>query len=164
MKNRHFLKLTDQPIINNYFFYKMIMSSFVIVRNFHCFLNLSVALHTGCSSFFTASVVVASALGRPATIEKKPLTLKSIHSTSIFTLEEHQVGPLMRASPPTKVDQVRISASTSYVVCYTAVFSVVTHARLGEERCVSTLKTAVQQTTPYVPGGFSFGTLVISSL
>ena len=36
----------------------------------------------------------------------------------------------MRASPPTNVDQVRISASTSYVVCYTAVFSVVTHALL----------------------------------
>ena len=101
LKKRHFLKLTDQPIINN----KMIMRSFFCnVRKFRGFLNLSVALHTTGSSFFTASIVVASAFGRPATIEKKPLMLKSLHSTSIHfggalgwrideSITSHQCGP-----------------------------------------------------------------------
>ena len=39
-------------------------------------------------------------------------------------------------------------SSTRKLVCYTAVFSVVTQrSSSGEERCVTTLKTAVQQTT-----------------
>ena len=59
------------------------MCSF-IVRKFSGFWNLSVALHNGGRSFFTASVVVTSgAFSRPATIEKKPLILKWLHSTSI---------------------------------------------------------------------------------
>ena len=59
------------------------MCSF-IVRTFSGFSNLSVALHNGGRSFFTASVVVTSAaFSRPATIEKKPVILKWLHSTSI---------------------------------------------------------------------------------
>ena len=99
----------------------MITSSFIIVRNFQCFLNLSLALHTGCSSDLSSQLRwlwLRPSTDPPPCIEKKPLTPKLIHSTSSFTLEEHQVGALMRASPLTNVDQVRISASTSYVVCY----------------------------------------------
>ena len=57
----------------------MIMRSFVIDRNFRGFSNLSVALHTGGSSFFTASVVIASAIGRLATIYTKSQHSAAIH-------------------------------------------------------------------------------------
>ena len=58
----------------------------------------------------------------------------------------------MPTHPPR--DYLRLSDTTGIlVVCYTAVFSVVTQrsspltAVSGEERCVTTLKTAVYQTS-----------------
>ena len=93
------------------------MCSF-IVRKFSSFSNLSVALHNGGRSFFTASVVVTSAaFSRPATIEKKPLILKW------HTLNIHSLRDSIRVAhwwdhwaPPTNVAQVRIPATKPYVV------------------------------------------------
>ena len=48
----------------------------------------------------------------------------------------------------TKVSSVISVEGGKALVCYTAVFSVVTQrSSSGEERCVTTLKTAVQQTS-----------------
>ena len=77
------------------------------------------ALHNVGSFLFTASVVVPSAFGRPATIEKKAVHSTSIHfgGASGWRIDES-------TQSTNNVGKVRIQACTPYVVCYTTVFGV----------------------------------------
>ena len=69
-------------------------------------------------------------------------------------LTKHEIEPQHIQTTTPELFWNRISqdfySMAHHLICYTAVFSVVTQrSSTGEERCVTTLKTAVEQTTPH---------------